>query len=259
MAELGGLGHIQPHLFEKGHMGENLPGRAVQQDLPVVHHHHPVALGGLIHVVGDQNHRDAKLLVQGPDGFEDLPAAPGIQHGRGLVHHNTVRAHGNDSRNGHPLLLAAGELMGGVLPVLIHSHRLEGLIHPPADLLGGNANVLQPKGHIFLHNGGDDLVVRVLKDHPHLLTDVIEALLVLGIHPFDIDLAPHGQKDGVKMFGQGGFARAVVSQDRQELPLADLQGDPVQHQRAPLPGLLVAEMHVLCLDDCVHECYRNLY
>lgn len=44
IGEISGLGHIQATALEQLHMGEYLPGCAVQDDLAVIHHHNPVAL-----------------------------------------------------------------------------------------------------------------------------------------------------------------------------------------------------------------------
>ena len=142
--------------------------------------------------------------------------------------------------------------MGGVLPVFIHPHRLEGLVHPAADFGGLHPVVLQGKGHVLLHNGGDDLVVRILEDHPHPLADVVEVLFLPGVHPFYQDPSPHGQEDGVEMLGEGALPGAVVPQNGQELARGDLQGDLLQHQ----PGgilLLVSEGNLLRFNDLVHS------
>ena len=80
--------------------------------------------------------------------------------------------------------------MGGIFR---HVHGLERLIDPSLDLMRFHAEVFQAKGDVFLHNGGDDLVIRVLKDHADLLPDVPDALFVAGIHAVHHDAALLGQ------------------------------------------------------------------
>ena len=50
--------------------------------------------------------------------------ASGVKHGGRLVQYNALGFQGNDARNGHTLLLPAGEQMGGVLPVFVHTNLL---------------------------------------------------------------------------------------------------------------------------------------
>ena len=194
----------------------------------MVHHQDPVGVLGLVHVVGDEHHGDALLPVEAVDGGEDLLPAHGVQHGGGLVQDDAVRLHGDDARNGHPLLLPAGEEMGGVADELRHAHIPEGVVHPAADLCTGDAQVLRGEGHVLLHHVGNDLVVRVLEDHAHPLADGEEVCSLGGVHPLHQDLAAGGDEDGVHGLGQGGLAGAVVAQHHHEAALLNGEGDPVQ-------------------------------
>ena len=194
----------------------------------MIHHQDPVGVLRLVHMVGDEHHGDALLPVQAMDGGEDLLPAHGVQHGGGLVQDDAVRLHGDDAGDGHPLLLSAGKEVRRVADELPHAHIPEGIIHPAADLLRGDAQVLRGEGHVLLHHVGNDLVVRVLKDHAHPLADGEKVPLVLRVHPLHQNLAGGREQDGVHGLGQGGLSGAVVAQHRHEAALLNGEGDPVQ-------------------------------
>ena len=216
----------------------------------MAHDHHPVGLGGLVHVVGDEDDGHPRFLPETADGLHDLGPAGGVQHGGGLVHDDAPGAHGQDSGDGHPLLLSPGEEMGGVAGKGCHAHGGQALVHPLADLRRGEAHVFAGKGHILLHHGGDDLVVGVLEDHPRRLAHVEEMGFVGGIHPAHKDFAPRGEQNGVHVLGQGGFPAAVVAQDGHEGALLKGKADAVQGE--PALFLVVGEAQVPGLDDGWH-------
>ena len=95
--------------------------------------------------------------------------------------------------------------------ILRHAHRPEGGVHPLPDLRRGNSQILRGEGHVLFHHAGHDLVVRVLEHHANLTADVQQQRLVGSVHAVHIHLAPAGQKNGVEVLGQSGFARAVVA------------------------------------------------
>ncbi len=68
----------------------------------------------------------------------------------------------------------------------------------------------------------------------------------------DPDRAARGQADGVEMPRQGRFARAIVSEHRDELPASDFQINPVQgDDRAALIVLIIVG-NLLCFDNFRH-------
>ena len=165
-------------------LAEHLLGRALHDDAAPAHDQHAVCLGGLLHVVGDGNDRDARR-PQLADGFHDLRAAMGVQHGGGLVHNKAVGPHGDNARNRDALLLAAGQLVRRSLALFIDARQLHGLVDAGADLLGRYAEVLRRKGHVLLDDGRHDLVVGVLEHHADLLAHIVEMVLVAGVHALD--------------------------------------------------------------------------
>ena len=226
-------------------LAEHLLRGALHHDAAPAHDQHAVGLGGLLHIMGDRDDRDTGL-PQLADRFHHLTAAVRVKHGGRFVQNKAVRPHGDNARNGNALLLPAGKLVGGSITLFIDAGQLHGLVNAGADLLGRNAEVLRRKGDILLHDGGNDLVVRVLEYHAHLLAHIVEMILVAGVHPFDQHRARLGQEDRVEVLGQRGFAAAVGPQYSHELAAVDGKAHAV-HCIAGLLGV-IAEMDVLNID-----------
>ena len=124
--------------------------------------------------------------------------------------------------------------------ILLEGVSRAGVIDAAAHLFRWNAEVFQRESHVFLYHRGDDLVVRALEHHAHGLADVIELVIIGGVHALDVHLALLRQEDGVEVLGKGGFAAAVCAQHGHELAPPDLHGDAVER----VAGLLrvVAEL-----------------
>lgn len=105
-----------------------------------------------------------------------------------------------------------------------HAYLLQSHIHPFFDFLRRNAQVLRTEGHIFLHNGSHQLVVRILKYHAHLLADIPDMGKIGGLHTLHIDFPIRGNKQGVQMTGQRGLAAAISTDDGRKGPLPDSGG-----------------------------------
>ena len=119
---------------------------------------------------------------------------------------------GHGARNGHALLLPAGQLVRALFPVFIDPGHLHGLVHTRPHFRRGDTQIFQRKSDVLLHYGGDDLVIRVLEHHAHLLADVEQLVLVRSGHILHVYCARLRQQDGVKMLGQRGFAAPVRPQ-----------------------------------------------
>ena len=204
-------------------LGKDLLGRSVGEDPSVIHDDDTIRTERLGHMVGDEHNGDALFPVQPDDGVQNLLTASRVQHGGWLVQNDAARLHGDDAGNGDALLLSAGEQMGRVGAVFVHSDRFQGVVHAAADLLRRYAEILRRKGHILLHHVGDQLVVGILKDHANRAADVQKPLLVGGVQSEDVDAAALRQKHGVKMLGKGGFAAAVVAKDCHKAALLNIQ------------------------------------
>ncbi len=86
---------------------------------------------------------------------------------------------------------------------LIHMHSCQGRLDPGDHLLGWNTHVLQAERHIFLHNGGHDLVIRILKNHACPLANRQSVLILPGVHSAHGNRAFRWNVQGIDQFGQG--------------------------------------------------------
>ena len=127
------LRHVEGVGFELIHLREDLTRGAVHDDLAVVHDHNSVRLNGFLHVVSYHDDRNA-LFVERFHRCHDLGAAFGVEHGGGLVEHDAVRLHGENTCDRDSLLLTAGELMRGMFAVLVHIHEAKRHIYALAYL-----------------------------------------------------------------------------------------------------------------------------
>ena len=204
-------------------------------------------------MVGDENHGHAPAAAERKDSVHHLAPPLGVEHGGRLIKNDDLRLHGDDARDGHALLLSAGEQVRGVLAVLIHADKAQRGVHALADLLRFHAQVFRGEGHIVLHHVCHDLVVRVLEDHTDATAHIEDARLVGGVDPVHQHAPLVRDEDGVHVLGEGGLAGAVLPKHRHKAAPFDGQIDAVQ--ALPLiPG--VAEMYVFKLDDCVQ--WQNL-
>ena len=173
--------------------------------------------------MGDQNDRDSFFFVQFPDSFQNFFSAVGIQHRRRFVQYDTFRAHRHHSGDRDPLLLSAGQFIGRVVAVGYHSRRLKAFVHPLPDFLCRDSDVLRTESDILLHDASDDLVVRILEDHPGFLADLPDVFFLGSIHVIHPQRSFRRHQQTVDMFCQCGFSAAVMSEHRDKLPCLDVQ------------------------------------
>ena len=125
------------------------------------------ALGScrFIHVMGDQHNGNIFIVIKLFDRIHYFPAAFGIKHRSGFVQYDTLRFHCDHTGDGNALLLSAGQKMGRVTAVLLHTYLLQRIIHPVTDCRCSNAQILRAKCHIFFNHIGDDLIIGILEYH----------------------------------------------------------------------------------------------
>ena len=189
----------------------------------VVDHDNTVTLCRFVHFMRDQDDRDAVIAVQQLDRPHDLFSALRIKHRSRLVQHDAVRAHRNDARDRHALLLSAGKLMRCMLAVLIHADRMERLIDARAHLVRRDTEIFKPERNVLLHDGRNDLVIRVLEHHADMLPDLQQLFLVFGIHARDRDRALRWEQNRIQQLCHGRFAGAVMPQHRDQLTVFKFQ------------------------------------
>ena len=219
-----------------------------------MHDHHALRLHGLIHVVGDQDDGDAVLPVQLAHDRHDLAPSLRVEHGGGLVEHHAARHHGDHARDGHALLLPAGQAVRRLRAVFVHADGLERLVHALADLRRRHTHVLQRERHVLLDDRGDQLVVRVLEHHGHGLAHLVGVVLVPRVHHIDIAHAAGRQADGVEAARERTLARAVMPQHGDELAAFNREVDPFQngHGKQAFLGR-IGVLQVFGFDDFTHS------
>ena len=108
------------------------PGIPALDHDAVVHEYQGVPhLAGEAHLVGDHDHGHA-VGSQAPHHVEHVPHQLGVEGRGGLVEEHELGRHGQGPGDGHPLLLAAGQLVGVRGHLVGQSHPLEELLAPAA-------------------------------------------------------------------------------------------------------------------------------
>ena len=121
-------------------------------DDPFVHHHNGVAHGeGFFLVVGHIDEGDAQLLLH-PLQLDLHPLAQlQIQGPQGFVQEQYLGPVHQGPGNGHPLLLAAGQLLDPALFIALEVHQLQHLLYPLLDLRLGELLDLEAEGDVIVY------------------------------------------------------------------------------------------------------------
>ncbi len=197
----------------------------------------------------DGDDGDALVAIEAPHDVEHFAPAERVQQGGGFIQRQHFRLHRQHPGDAHALLLAAGEQVRGSHPLGDHPHLLQRPIDARHELVVRHAQIFRAKGHIFFDNGGHHLVVGVLKHHAHGRTDVEQVQCVGGAPIFDEDLALGRQEQCVEVARQGGFARAVVAEDRHVFARLNRQVHAAQRQRRRAMLRLIGKMQVFDPND----------
>ena len=127
-------------------------GRSHLLDLPQLHQHDLVGdAHGLLLVMGDKDGRDPHFPLDAPDLLPQLQPQPGVQVAQRLVQQQNLGLLHQRPGNGHPLLLAAGELSGPALEIVLDLHEAGGLLRPLPGLLLFHLRVQQREHDVLLH------------------------------------------------------------------------------------------------------------
>jgi len=173
--------------------------------------------------VGDEHERDPHLALQGLELLLHLLAELEVQRPQRLVEQQHLGLVDQGPGQRHPLLLAAGELVGSAFLHPGQPHHPGGLGHPPAELGALDPAHPQPEldvladGHVGeegvgLEHGVDRPAVR--RRHADFLTEDAQAPLGGQVQPGD-----HAQR--------GGLAASRRAEQGEELAVADGQVDVV--------------------------------
>ena len=202
--------------------------------------------------MGDEDHR-IPLLVELLEEAQHLPSRAGVQGASGLVGQDDGGVPRQGPGDGHPLLLAAGELAGQVLPLLGKAHPPQGADRPLPALLGGDTGVQQGQLHVLLHGQLWDQVVLLEDKTQHFVPDF---RLLVVIHSRDVGAA--------QVVGAGGWhvqtaddvhgrglAGSGLAHDGHELSWVDGDIHPVQGMDL-LGAHLVDLIDIFQLDEMLH-------
>ena len=189
--------------------------------------------------------RGALLRASVALGLHEL-AGLGVQCRERLVHEQHFGIEGQGSRNGHPLLHAAGELGRVAIFETRQPNHFQILIGRGRPQVTWNLLHLQTEGHVVERRSPGKQSV-VLKNHATVETRASDLL------PLHQDLAPRRCQPGHHV-QQGRLATSARPQDRQEFPLANLQADVVQsEQPTRRRASAVALAHITDIDGRLHE------
>ena len=208
-------------------------GGALEGNFPVVDGHQPVHRPGhLLHGVGHQDDGGVVGLVVLPDVAQDGLHPLRVQPGGGLVQNEHLGLHGDHPGDGHPALLAAGQLEGGFFQVVVpQAHKVGRRPHPAVDLLLVQSHVLGAEGDVFIHRLLKELVLRVLEHQPHLKPGLFGDL---GVGPDVRVLKEHRPRrrleQGIQVLDQGGLSAAGVANNAQVLPGVGAEVHAVQRR-----------------------------
>ncbi len=91
-----------------------------------------------------------------------------VKAGDRLVEHKNGRPHGEHARQADPFLLAETQVMDGPAAEGRRIGRGQGLVDALGHLGFRQTEVSGAKRHVLCHRGGEQLVGRILENHPHL-------------------------------------------------------------------------------------------
>ena len=201
-----------------------LLGRPELLDLAGVHDRDPVAhRERLLLVVGHVHERDPDLRLDALELDLELAAELEVQGAERLVEQQHVRAVGERAGERHPLLLAAGELVGLALLECLEPDQRQGVADAPSHLVLGHALALGPEGDVVA-----DRQVRkqrvVLEHHVH---GPLVGWLAGHVAVAQQDAAARRQLEAADHPQGRRLAAARWAQEREELAGGHLEGHVV--------------------------------
>ena len=169
-----------------------------------------VGQGGGIGIVGDHEHGDAALLVEPAQEGKNLRAGLGVEVAGGLVGQDDRGVVDQGAGNGHPLLLAARQLVGVVPQALPQPELFEDGLRPLLPLGAPDAGEHERQGNVLDRRQARQQV-EALEDEADAPAPVQRALGVARrakLDAVDPDLAAARPVQPADQVHQGGLARA---------------------------------------------------
>ena len=190
-----------------------------------------------------------------PDIAQDGLHPLRVQAGGGLVQNEHLGLHGDHPGDGHPALLAAGQLKGGFFQVVVpQAHEVGRRPHPAVNLLLVQPHVLGAEGDVLIYCLLKELVLRVLEHQPHLKPSLFGDLGVgPDVHVLKEDRPRRRLEQGVQMLNQGGLSAAGVADDAQVLPGVGAEVHTVQRRVLKGRSSGVGVSKLFCFDYGLHR------
>ncbi len=241
----GGIGHLQPQrgvgrqrLQREQLAAQRGIGRRQQLAHRPLLHNHAVAdlghrVGGVahrIHLVGDQDDRQAIPIAQLFKQAENGPGGVRIQPGGGLIRQQHRRIQRQRAGDADPLALAAGQLSRVKRRLVRQPYRCQQALYPLVDIARHHAQIGQRQRHIL--PGGFTLQQRGRLEHrayrPPLPAQRLarKPRQVLAVHPDTAAARPLQQADA---FRQRRFARPAGADHGGNRSGRHLQRNALQH------------------------------
>ena len=193
-------------------------------DPALVHHRDPVAhRQRLLAVVGDEDEADPELALEALELHLHLAAEVGIERRQRLVEQQHLGLQHQGAGEGHPLPLAAAELVRPAFLQAGQPHHRQRLADLPRLLSSRQTLIGQAEADVLLDGQvGEEGV---------LLEDHVDRPLVGGhprhVLPLDADRPGARRLEAGDHPQQRGLAAAARPQQREQLAAADGQGDAV--------------------------------
>ena len=161
---------------------------------------------------------------------------PGVQVGQGLVQKQEFGVGGHGAGNGHALLLAAGQLVGIAVHILLDAHHPEGILDAALDLLLRQLLDLQAEGDVLPHShvGPEGVGLE------HQVQPAFAGFCVIGQIRVDHLHAVDGHDAALWLFQagddaqRGGLAAAGRAQQGHEVAVLNDQVDVAQNVVIPI-------------------------
>lgn len=123
------------------------------------------------------------------------------------------------------------------LQVKSQQHLIDNLVH----LIMWDTQIFESKGDFALDGGRNDLVLRILEDHPNQASNLIQIHRVPGIEAIHQDIAARWQQQTVQAPGQGRFPATVCSHKTNTLAILESEINLAQDIRFRFVSCWVVE------------------
>ena len=182
-AEEVGEGHpASPSGVEQIRHAHDLAAGQPADDVAVHQDDHPVGPLGHRRVVGDDHQRGPRL-VHAVEEVEDLAAGGGVEVAGGLVGQEQARLHDRGAGQGHPLALAAGELVRPVVDAVREAHRRQRGLDPLPPLAARQAGEDHGQLHVLGRGQARHEVERLEDEADEMAADLRQLLVAQAGRP----------------------------------------------------------------------------